>query len=199
MGDLMKQFKNYEENELEIVALRTYYNKNVRNVGDILFEITSMMSNTLTKYSKEEYQKFISAVPFINTDYIQVTQINKHLNDSTTIKNIRSLYSQKKNDKMALAEIQSKIDEINEKLDEYKNGDDIVVYSWRLVESDPYIAGRKKDIALREKIKELQKELIGEIGIGKNRMTLNDLFDRYMRTKKRLSIMYSKSIPLATI
>ena len=98
------------------VDFRTYYNNNVRNVGDILFEITSMMSNTLTKYSGSEFNKLSKAIPVINKEYIQVTQINKHLNDSTTVKNIRSLYSQKKNDKVALSEIQTKIDELNEKL-----------------------------------------------------------------------------------
>ena len=67
-----------------------------------------------------------------------------------------------------------------------KNGEKITVYSWRLVESDPYIAGRKKDISLREKEKELQKKIINEIAIGKSRMTLNNLIDRYLKTKKKL-------------
>ena len=98
------------------VDFRTYYSNNVRNVGDVLHEITAMMSNTLTKYSKDDFIKFTTAIPTLNREYIQVTQINKHLNDSTTIQNIRSLYSQKKNDKIKLDEIQSKIDEINEKL-----------------------------------------------------------------------------------
>lgn len=95
---------------------REYYDQNVRNVGDVLYEVTSMMSNTLTKYSKETFDAITSAVPELNTNYIQVTHINKHLNDSTTVKNIRSLYSQKKTDQTALNEIQSKINDINTKL-----------------------------------------------------------------------------------
>lgn len=38
-----------------------------------------------------------------------------------------------------------------------KNGNKITVYSWRLVETELFIAGRKKDISLREKEQELQK------------------------------------------
>ena len=95
---------------------REYYTGNVRNVGDVLHEITSMMSNTLTKYSKETFDLITKAVPVLDTNCIQVSHINKHLNDSTTIKNIRSLYSQKKSLQIELTEIQSKIDELNNKL-----------------------------------------------------------------------------------
>ena len=98
------------------IKFREYYDNNVRNVGDVLFEITSMMSNTLTKYSKETFDLITNAVPVLNTNYIQVTHINKHLNDSTTIKNIRSLYSQKKSYQSELNEIQDKINDINTKL-----------------------------------------------------------------------------------
>lgn len=95
---------------------RDYYNTNVKNIGDTLHEISSMMSNTITKYSGDEFEKFITAVPELNSNYIQVTQINKHLNNSTTIQNIRNLYSQKKRDQISLTEIQTKINEINDKL-----------------------------------------------------------------------------------
>ena len=33
------------------------------------------------------------------------------------------------------------------------------VYSWRLTESDPYPKGKRKDISLREKEKQIRKEL----------------------------------------
>lgn len=95
---------------------REYYTNNVRNVGDVLYEITSMMSNTLTKYSKETFDLISNAVPVLDTNCIQVAHINKHLNDSTTIKNIRSLYTQKKSSQIELSEIQNKIDELNKKL-----------------------------------------------------------------------------------
>lgn len=67
-----------------------------------------------------------------------------------------------------------------------KNGNKITVYSWRLVETDPYITGRKKDISLREKEQELQKNIINEICIAKGRMILDDMVEHYFNTKKRL-------------
>ena len=75
-----------------------------------------MMSNTITKNSNEKYNELINAVPELNTDHIRVMHINKHLNESATIKNIRSLYSQKKSCDIQLKEIQTKIDNLNAKL-----------------------------------------------------------------------------------
>ena len=98
------------------IDFKSYYDNNVKNIGDILFEITSIMSNTLTKYTGDEFDRLNTAVPHLSDQHIQVTHINKHLNNSTTVKNIRSLYSQKKTDNAALSEIQTKIDEINNKL-----------------------------------------------------------------------------------
>ena len=88
----------------------TYYKDNVRNVGDILFEITSMMSNTLTKHTKEEYDEMTKLVPIIDTSNILVTQINKHLDNSESVKNIRSLYDQKSR---AQTELQTTREEIS--------------------------------------------------------------------------------------
>lgn len=97
-------------------TFETYYKNNVRNVGDVLFEITSMMSNTLMKYSNQEFEGFTSLEPVINTSDILVTQINKHLNDSVAVQNIRSLYSQKNEYKAKLDEIQTQINDINTNL-----------------------------------------------------------------------------------
>lgn len=95
---------------------KKYYDENVRNIGDTLFEITSMMPNTLNKYSREDFEKFINTQPSIDINNLQVTQINKHLNDSVVVKNIRALYSQKKQYNIELTEVQSKITDINAKL-----------------------------------------------------------------------------------
>lgn len=94
-------------------SFRKYYNENVRNVGDILFEITSMMSNTLTGFTESEFANISGFVPETDRINIQVTQINKHLNDSISVQNIRSLYSQKKEYQSQLSEVQKEIDDIN--------------------------------------------------------------------------------------
>lgn len=93
-----------------------YYKENVRNVGDVLFEITSLMSNTLTKQSPEEFNRFTNFEPVINLGNLLVVQINKHLNDSTAVKNIRSLYTQKKTLQSQLTETQNELDSLNETL-----------------------------------------------------------------------------------
>ena len=98
------------------IKFQDYYNANVRNVGDVLNEISSMMSNTLSKFTKAEYEEFTLFVPTINPNNLLVTQINKHLNDSIAVQNIRALYSQKKNLQIQLDEIQNSINTINETL-----------------------------------------------------------------------------------
>jgi hypothetical protein len=93
---------------------KTYYDENVRNVGDVLYEITSLMSNnTLMKYSKEEYEEFTRLEPVININNIQVVRINDHLDNSVAVQNIRSLHSQKVNLQQQINEKQTKIDEIS--------------------------------------------------------------------------------------
>lgn len=95
-------------------TFNNYYNTNVKNIGDVLYEITSLMSNSLTSKSGDEYNKIILMTPVINKNDLIVTQINKHLNDSVTVQNIRALYSQKKNYQTQLNEIQTEISTIND-------------------------------------------------------------------------------------
>lgn len=101
----------YKDNNFQ-----TYYKENVKNVGDILLEITNMTSTPLTKYTPDEYNKFMQYQPEINVDNLQVVQINKHLNNSIVVQNIRSLYAQKIELQKQLNEIQLQVNEINETL-----------------------------------------------------------------------------------
>lgn len=55
------------------------------------------------------------------------------------------------------------------------------VYSWRLTQADPVPVGKRFDIPLREKIKQIQKELLQ--GIYADDMTVCELVDRYLETK----------------
>ncbi len=59
------------------------------------------------------------------------------------------------------------------------------IYSWSLLPSDKIPIGKKADKSLREKEKEIQKSLLE----GKNQscgyITLNDMFDIYIKKKKR--------------
>lgn len=112
-GVLMNTFELKDEKGVDFSS---YYDNNVKNIGDILFEITSMMDNTLTKFNDIEFDKMSKAKPIINLNDIQVVRINNHLNNSTTLKNIKALYSQKKKYNSELTEIQQKIDDINKQL-----------------------------------------------------------------------------------
>ena len=58
------------------------------------------------------------------------------------------------------------------------------VYSWRLTESDPYPKGKRKDIALREKEKNVQKELNDGIIPDGGNMTVLELVQKYIGQKR---------------
>jgi hypothetical protein len=95
-----------------------YYKENVKNIGDVLYEVTSMFSGTMSKMNEDEFNALYNYKPILNESNIKVSHINKHLNDSVTVKNIRALYSQKKKYNTELDEIQKKITITNSKLAE---------------------------------------------------------------------------------
>ncbi len=75
-------------------------------------------------------------------------------------------------------------------------------YSWRLVETDAHPTGKKKEVSLREKEAQIQKDLMDNINTSGSSITLDELFERYIRTKKRLKqnvksnyvLLYNKHI-----
>ena len=95
------------------VNFNTYYNENVKNIGDVLFEMTSMITAPITSLSQNTFELMTTAKPVVNNNMVAVMQINKHLNNSTTVKNIRDAYNQKRTAEMQLDTIQSQIDKIN--------------------------------------------------------------------------------------
>lgn len=114
-----------------------YYDQNVRNIGDILSDMTSMMSVPLSNYTEDEFNEITGYKPVIDANNIAVVQINSHLNDTDNVKNIRSLYAQKNVIKTQLDEILSKISNINTKLNQMSFDDTTGLrstYSNQLVE-----------------------------------------------------------------
>lgn len=95
---------------------KDYYDNNVKNLGDVLLEMSNMITSPITSLTQDEFNKLTNVKPNINSNMLSVMQINKHLNNSTTVKNIRNAYNQKKTAESNLAEVQAKINEINEKL-----------------------------------------------------------------------------------
>lgn len=97
-------------------GFKSYYDNNVSNIGDILFEITSIMSNTLTKYPVSGYLDMMEVVPNINKNNLKVIQINSHIENSATVKQIRSAYKQKQEYLTKIEHIQKEIDDFESQL-----------------------------------------------------------------------------------
>lgn len=58
------------------------------------------------------------------------------------------------------------------------------VYSWRLTDSDPHPKGKKKDISLREKVKNIQKSKDDNISPNGGNMTVLELVQKYIGQKR---------------
>ena len=57
------------------------------------------------------------------------------------------------------------------------------LYSWRLEPKDKLPAGKKPDLSLREKIRQIQKDMLDGIDIQGSEMTVLELVKRYIATK----------------
>lgn len=114
---LMVNADNLKWDKDDKVGFRTYYNENVLNIGDAMIELATIAYPPITKYSPDEMSTMLSA-PELREDTLQVVQINKHLNDSDVVKNIRALYSQKKQYQADLTEVQARISSLTEQLAE---------------------------------------------------------------------------------
>lgn len=103
------------------MPFREYYNQNVINVGDAMIELATISYPSITKYSSSDWKTLMGKDSIkITPDNIHfnVVQINKHLNDSDAVKNIRALYSQKKQYQTDLKECQARIASLTESLAE---------------------------------------------------------------------------------
>ncbi len=58
------------------------------------------------------------------------------------------------------------------------------VYSWRLTEADPHPKGKKRDISLREKEKNIQRALDNGISLNGGDMTVLELVQKYINQKR---------------
>lgn len=58
------------------------------------------------------------------------------------------------------------------------------VYSWRLTESDPYPKGKRRDISLREKERNIHKSLDDGVSPNGGNMTVLELVQKYINQKR---------------
>ena len=89
-----------------------YYRMKINNIGDTLYGLTKMFSTDLFNMSVEDLDKLKSSRPEINEELLKVVEINSHLNDSESVKKIRSLHNQKSLYKTELDTVQHDIDDI---------------------------------------------------------------------------------------
>lgn len=68
-----------------------------------------------------------------------------------------------------------------------KYGKKQTIYSWKLVPSDKIPAGKRDDISLREKIKEIERDMDDHINVSLSKSTVNQLIETYFETKTRLA------------
>ena len=61
------------------------------------------------------------------------------------------------------------------------------IYSWKLIASDKMPPGKRDDISLREKIKQIQKDIEENINSYDGQRPLNDLIIQYINTKNNLA------------
>jgi len=105
-----------------LVGFEDYYKKNVRNIGDCLMELATTMQSPLSNFAEDTFRALTEGdlcKPVLGdgaSATIQVVQINKHMNDSEAAKNIRSLYSQKKQYQTRLADVTNKINDLETEL-----------------------------------------------------------------------------------
>lgn len=97
-----------------VTPFGTYYYENVNNIGDTLYDITHFLNSSVYNLSVAQLNSISQYKPVIDSSKLIVTQINKHLNDSDSVKTIRSLYAQKTRYKTELDSTQRSINNIND-------------------------------------------------------------------------------------
>lgn len=67
------------------------------------------------------------------------------------------------------------------------NGNRKAVYAWKLVTTDKTPQGKKEDLCLREKIKQIEKDMDDNIDTYFANSTVSDLIQQYLNTKVKLA------------
>lgn len=69
-----------------------------------------------------------------------------------------------------------------------KYGNRHAIYSWRLVPTDKLPAGKKEDLSLREKIREIEKDTMDGIDTYTSHSSVNELIQSYLKLKIQLAV-----------
>ena len=149
-------------NEESSIDFSTYYKENVKNIGDILYELTSLSNSTINNLSNDELNKLLNEIkPVINQDHLKVVRINDHLNESTTVKNIRSLYKQKEDLNKKLTEVNETIAELDDRINQAKYDKNY---------SGPRVTQKRYDSCIQERneLSTALSKIVNDIAIAAN-------------------------------
>lgn len=101
-------------------TFKEYYADNVRNIGDILYEISLLNDNSLTKQNPSYFKKLIDSKPDISSSsnnlHLQVIRINSHLDNSESIRTIRNLHVLKMQEKNKMEDLLASINALTEQI-----------------------------------------------------------------------------------
>ena len=82
-----------------------------------------------------------------------------------------------------------------------QQGEKKYVYSWRLTENDKMPQGKRDDISLREKEKQITEDKVHGVDTSKSKVTLTELFEKHMKltklkqsTRTNYRYMYTKYV-----
>lgn len=94
-----------------------YYRNNVKNIGDILRDLTLSFSDSLSNYTtKDIEEKYLKFKPTLSKDDLMVAQTNKYITKSYAWKDIKANYAEKLIAKEQLQVVQNKILTTNKEL-----------------------------------------------------------------------------------
>ncbi len=106
-------FNTDELKDADNNTFRDVYDNKIKNLGDILNDITQFVSGSLSGLSDVEAKKITTYTPPVLTDSdYSVGMLNDHLLDNTSVEQIRRLNNEKANISADLVTIQNQIDEI---------------------------------------------------------------------------------------
>lgn len=108
----------------KIIKFEQYYKENVRNIGDILYELVSLAPTPITQFSKLELNGYLTYKPVLTIDSqptYKVSQINQHMNSGEGELKIKELYGSKKQKEIERNSLSNRLNQLE--LDKFNLSD----------------------------------------------------------------------------
>ena len=146
--------------DVTIYTFSDYYKNYINNIGDTLFGLTKMFQTDIFNWTSDEYNTITNAKPKLNPEILRVVEINSHLNDSESVKKIRSLHNQKSSYKSELSTVQADIDKLDDMLSQLSFSDTV---NNRMVYESQMRSLNAKKAELNKNITEIVNEISDDV------------------------------------